>query len=352
MLLVGYRPAMETNLPPRAFEVLHSIVQSYVETGEPVASRAIAQRRRDNLSAATIRNIMADLADSGYLDQPHTSAGRVPTEKAFRHFAESLVASHSTPLELGKLREELYPIDSIEQRASHSSHILTELTRNVGIVAAIPAASQQLDQIELLMLPDRRILMVLVTSDHMVRNRVIKLDQPVTPEDLLSIRNYVNRNFSGWTLTDIRAELNRRLEEESAKYDEILRKLTLLYDKGLLSAGLTPQVYMEGASNLVGLDLHLTSERLRDLFRALEEKKRILQLLDSFLGNDPGRVCVRVGLAEIHPSMRTLSLIGFSVAMPGGLSARFAVLGPMRMNYPRVISAVRGIGQAFESLPQ
>src|SRR5512145_2389970 len=125
---------MDVDLTPRTAEVLQSIVQAYIETGEPVASRSIARRRKDNLSPATIRNIMADLADLGYLDQPHTSAGRVPTAKAFRTFIQTLSASRLAPPDMGRLREELGQHSSLEQRAEHSSHILTELTRNVGIV--------------------------------------------------------------------------------------------------------------------------------------------------------------------------------------------------------------------------
>lgn len=343
---------MEIALPQRTVEVLHSIVQSYIETGEPVASRAIAKSSREPVSPATIRNIMADLADLGFLDQPHTSAGRVPTEKAFRHFAQSLVASRVLGAELSRLREELTPFETMEDRIEHSSHILSQMTRSVSIVAAIPASSQVLDEIELVLLPDRRVLMVVVTLDRVVRNQVVKLDEPVAQDELASIRNYINRNFSGWVLADIRAELGRRLEAESAVYDQLLHKLTLLYDKGLLNVGVTPQIYMEGASNLVGLDLHLTRERLRDLFRALEEKKRILQLLDRFLEGSRGQVHVQVGLAEAHPSMRPLSLIGINVTLPGGMEAKLAVLGPMRMNYPKVMSAVLHLGQAFQSLPQ
>jgi heat-inducible transcriptional repressor len=343
---------MEIALQQRTIDVLHSIVQSYIETGEPVASRAIAKSRHDQVSPATIRNIMADLADLGFLDQPHTSAGRVPTEKAFRHFAQSLAASRVLGTELTRLRDELTPFESMEDRIEHSSHILSQMTRSVSIVAAIPASSQVLDEIELVVLPDRRVLMVVVTLDRMVRNQVVKLDEAVSQDELASIRNYINRNFSGWVLSDVRVELGRRLEAESATYDQLLHKLTLLYDKGLLNIGSTPQIHMEGASNLVGLDLHLTRERLRDLFRALEEKKRILQLLDRFLEGSRGNVQVQVGLADVHPSMRLLSLIGINVVLPGGMEAKLAVLGPMRMNYPKVMSAVLHLGQAFQSLPQ
>jgi heat-inducible transcriptional repressor len=347
-----HRQAMELGLPQRTREVLHSIVQDYIESGEPIASRAIARRRKDGLSAATIRNIMADLADLGYLTQPHTSAGRVPTEKGFRHFAQSVVASRTLAIEMERLRKELHAIETTEARAERTSHLLTELTRNVSIVAAIPASTQTLDQIELVLLPEQRVLMVLVTRDGMVRNQVVKLDEPVTQDELVNIRNYVNRNFDGWVLTKIRVELERRLEQESAAYDHLLHQLELLYAKGLLDVQLTPQIYMEGASNLVGLDLHLTKEKLRDLFRTLEEKKRMLELLDRFLEAGSGEVQVQVGLAGAHPAMRELSLIGVTIVMSGGLATKMAVLGPMRMNYPRVISAVLNVGQALRSLPQ
>jgi heat-inducible transcriptional repressor len=221
------------------------------------------------------------------------------------------------------------------------------MTRGVGIAAAIPEASPALKHIELVALPDRRVLMVVVTRNHEVRNRIVTLDELVSPEELGSIRNYVNRNFAGWTLEAVRRELSSRLDQASATYDEVLRKLTLLYAKGLLDMDSEPEVHTEGASNLVGLDLHLTKEKMRELFRALEEKKRVLELVDRFLAQPAGELAVHVGLGEMHPSMGELSLIGVPVRLEGGLSAVVAVLGPMRMNYGRVMSAVQQMGEAF-----
>ena len=329
-------------------EVLHDIVQSYIDSGEPVASRTISRKGRTELSAATIRNIMADLCDEGYLAQPHTSAGRVPTEKAFRAYVQSLNAGRLLLTELSRMREELRGAVTVEDRIERSSHLLTELTQNVGIAAAIPGLSQALDQIELVSLGDRRVMVVVVTRDRMIRNRVVALDQPVEQRDLESIRNYINRNFGGWMLSEVRLELQRRLDQESATYDAILHKLTTLFSQGMFDIGPDPEIYLDGASNLVGLDLRLTREKMRELFRALEEKKRILHLLDRFLEQPPGQVAVQVGLGDVHPSMRELSLIGVAVEMGGGLCARFAVLGPMRMNYGRVMSAVLHVGQAVQ----
>ncbi|MBV8842602.1 MAG: heat-inducible transcription repressor HrcA [Bryobacterales bacterium] len=336
-------------MTPRNREVLHEIVEAYIATGEPVASRAIARRWHDGLSAASIRNAMADLAEEGFLSQPHTSAGRVPTEQAFRSYVESLSLRKLASVEIERLRSELGMFDTVEARIEHTSRRLTEMTSSVGIAAAIPQSSPALEQVELVGLTAGRVLMVVVTRDQQVRNRVVSLEEAISSDELISIRNYINRNFAGWTIENVRREMASRLEHAAATYDALLKKLTLLYAKGLLDFGPEPEVHMEGASNLFVVDLRLTKEKMRELFRALEEKKRVLELLDRFLEQPSGAIGVHVGLAEIHPSMGQLSLIGVPVILPNGMSAVIAVLGPMRMNYGRVISAVKHVGAAFQN---
>ena len=338
-------------MTPRALEVLNAIVKTYIDTGEPVGSRTISKRRAEPLSAASIRNVMADLAEAGYIEQPHTSAGRVPTDKAFRIYASSLHAGRMAAAVSERLRAQLRGADTVEERVERSSHLLTEMTHNVGIAAAMRSSGEELDQIELLALSDRRVLMVLVTRDKRVRNRVVTIGEPVTQPELDSIRNYVNAHFSGRLLSQARQDLLRLIDRERTMYDAMLRHLTMLCAKGLLEPYPAPEIHMEGASNLVGIDLHLTKEKLRDLLRALEEKKRLKELLDRFVEAPDGEVAVQIGLSEAHPSMKGLSLIGVSIALPGGLSTKIAVLGPMRMDYERVMSAVLGMARAFESLP-
>jgi heat-inducible transcriptional repressor len=314
-----------------------------------VGSRTISKLREDALSPASIRNVMADLADAGYLSQPHTSAGRVPTEKAFQLYVASLQSHRMLTSESDRLRREFSGLDTIGARVERSSYLLMELTRNVGIAAAIPALSQELDQIELVPLSDNRVLMILATRDRMVRNRVVALEEPASADELASIRNYVNRNFAGWQLGAARRELLRRLLEERELYDAALRKLQTLCRKGLLEGDSSPEVHMEGASNLLGLDLHLTRETLRELFGALEQKRRLMELLDRFLEQPRGELAVRVGLEEAHPAMKDLVLIGMTVQLASGLPAKVAVLGPMRMHYERVISAVLETSRALEN---
>jgi heat-inducible transcriptional repressor len=334
-------------LTPRHFEVLHAIVQNYIETGEPVASRTIASKYP--MSSASIRNMMADLLDEGFLSQPHTSAGRVPTERAYQSYVKTLFGNRIIQAELDRLHIEMERAGSVEARLERSSKLLTEITRNFGIAAAIPTENQTLDQVELLALPDRRILMVVITRDRMIRNKMIQVEDHVSQDELVSIRNYINYNFSGWALSNIHRELKRRFELESAAYDAILQRVNILYSKGLLDLGAMPEIHFDGAENLIGLDLHLTRERARELFRALEEKKRILQLLEQFLEGREGEPAIQVGLADVHPSMSELSLIGARFSLPNGLRAHVAVLGPMRMNYSRAVSAVLHVGQAIKS---
>jgi heat-inducible transcriptional repressor len=330
--------------------ILHSIVRAYIDSGEPVGSRTLSRLDRCSLSPATIRNVMADLADNGYLAQPHTSAGRIPTDKAYRDFAGATSPRPLSAEDRKLIYREMQSGETLEERMSTASRVLTEITRNVGIAAALPAAAQELEHVELIALSDRRVLMIVATRDRMVRNRVVKLDRAMTQDDLTQLRNYINSNFSGWSLDKARAELLRRIDEERALYDAMLQRLTLLCSKGFLMADEDPQLAMDGASYLVGLDLHVTRETMRELFRALEEKRQVAALLERFLDSSQGRVGITVGLEEAHPAMRELSLIGMTIDLPSGLRARVAVLGPMRMHYEKVISAVVQIGQTLESL--
>ncbi|MBI3210438.1 MAG: heat-inducible transcription repressor HrcA [Candidatus Solibacter usitatus] len=337
-----------SGLTPRTAEILHAIVHAYIETGEPVASRAISKQTPVHLSPASIRNIMADLSDEGYLSQPHTSAGRIPTTKAIREYVQKLELSRGVSVEASRLRQQIRDMDGVEARMERSSHVLTQISRNMGIAAAIPTENQILHQIELVPLAGKRILMVVVTKDRLVRDKVVNVDFDVSHEDLVSLRNYINYNFSDWTVSAIQTEMRKRLETEQAAYDETLQRLGQLLSKGLLDIGSKQTVHTEGASNLMGADLHLTKEKLRDLFLALEEKKKILDLLERFL-EQHGEVGIQVGLGQVHPSMQELSLIGVTLTLPGGMEAKVAVLGPMRMNYERVMSAVYHVGKALQS---
>lgn len=339
----------------RTAELLHAIVRTYIESGEPVASKDVVLKKDSlrgatALSPATVRNEMAELTEQGYLAQPHSSAGRIPTKKAFEHYIESLAIGRIANAELERLRNELRRPQTVEAQVEQTSRVLSAMTQNIAIAAAIPASSQKLEQVDFVLLPDRRVLMIVATKDHMVRQQVVSIEGRLSQDDLHSIRNYLNREFHGWAIDDIRRELERRLAEERATYDAILSTLTRLYNKGLLDFGLAPEIHLEGASNIVGLDLSLTRDTMRELFRALEEKQRLLELLDVFVEQPAGGTAIQVGLDDLHPAWKDLSLVGAQVTLRGGMSTKIAVLGPLRMNYSRVISAVQLVGRALDGL--
>jgi len=344
---------IDSNLPRRTRQILLSIVRMHIDTGQPVASADVSRLRRHHLRAASIRNIMADLADDGYLQQPHASAGRLPTSKAYRAYVENIPQRRLTAGKVGRLREELGDAGTVEQLLERSSHLLTEMSRGVGIAAVIPNEEQEFEQVELLSLGERRVLMVLVTrgQEKLVRDQVVTLDEAIGQMELDSIRNFLNANYRGWALADLQAELRRRLVQASDAYAHMLRKLVMLYERGMLEAGLEPEIRMEGAANLFAQDLQWTHERLREIFRTLEAKKRILQLLERFLAGSAGQVSFQIGLEEIDPSLDELSLIGLGVRLGGGVPVKFAVLGPLRMDYERAVNAVCGLGQALRAVP-
>lgn len=346
----GGGPNRRSDLSPRSLDILASIVEEYIETGEPVASRTISRLRGKNLSPASIRNIMADLSDEGYLTQPHTSAGRIPTPKAFRLYVRSLPVGKAMSVEGNRLRQEIDRIDGVEAKVERSSQVLTQVSRNMGIAAAIPTKAQILHQVELIALAERRVLMVVVTGDRVVRDKVVLVDRELSADELQTLRNYINAQFSGWTFVDIQRELQARLEAEQSAYDKMLQRVGMLVQRGLFDIGLAPTLHTDGTANLVGVDLHLTREKLRELFWTLDQKRRILDLLERFLESG-GEVGIQVGLGDVHPSMDELSLIGLTVDLPGGMAAKIAVLGPLRMNYERVMAAVYHVGQALQNGP-
>jgi heat-inducible transcriptional repressor len=339
-----------TQTHQRSQSILHAIVEAYIETGEPVASRTIARSGGGQLSPATIRNVMADLCDDGYLAQPHTSAGRIPTVKAIRDYVEHLPPRRFPANDLQRLRSELRRTDSVEARLECTSHLLTEMTRKVGIAAAIPSDGQTLSKVELVLLSGQRVLMIVETRDGIVRNRVVSIEAEVTQDDLNVIRNFLNQTYAGWTLGAVRKHLHASLAQERALYDHLLQKVQVFYEKGLLDMGLTPEVHFEGTSNLVSGDVPISQEQLRGIFRTLEEKKRLLDLLDRFLEQSSSEVVIQVGLGELHPSLQDLSLIGLNIMLPSGMATRVAVLGPIRMNYGQVMSTVYHVGEAIQSI--
>lgn len=342
----------------RGQAVLAALIKEHLVTGEAVGSLVLSDRfsHAYGWSSATIRNVMAELEDAGLVEQPHTSAGRVPTDKGYRYYVDNMIGKAKLS------RADLKAIDaafasnpqelsSPERLMEKASHALSELSENVGIVVSPSLAENRLSHIEFLKLPDKRILVVLVTTSNTIHNKIIRLEETLTQEELERTARYLNTEFSGKSLTQIRIEIVEMMREEKALYDRLLRNAILLCDmslEGEESSG--SEVYIDGASNMLMKPEFVDVDRMRELFRTFEEKSRLLKILNECVSRDfHGDVNVVIGREHASSSMRNCALItapyriGFN-ENPGTLG----VVGPMRIEYSRIMAMVNYMARLIE----
>jgi heat-inducible transcriptional repressor len=336
------------NIGDREREILTAIVETFISTGEPVGSRVLSRASREGLSPATIRNVMADLVDAGYLEQPHTSAGRVPSPAAYRYYVEQLSGkTQLAPTDAGLIEQSLQGVTDVQEFMERTSHVLSLISRNVGVAVAASGPKNALEHVYFSRLGDQKVLAVVVTKSGLVRDRLLRLDLPQA--DLDASARYINENFRGWTLESVRNEIARRVEKERSEYDRLMASVEQLYKQGVLSGDESSQmVFIEGAANLVAGEQD--RRRLQDLLQALEEKQRLVELLGAYLDAKQEAVRVVIGLDEAQPSMRNLVLIGTPARVGGEVMGSLAVIGPTRMDYQHTITAVSYIARLFDKI--
>lgn len=341
--------SFEMRLSPRERTVLTAVVETYIATGEPVASQALARHfgNKDGMSSATIRNVMVSLAEAGLLDQPHTSAGRIPTAQAFRFYVEHLggpQAAILAPQRLEQIEESFAGIGTSQQYLERTSHVLALISSGLGVALA----SQEfhaLEHIHFSRLTGGRVLAVVITKAGSVLDRVLTLDHDLNAAELENAARYLNENFHGWSVERIRIELARRLEAERSEYDRLMRSLEELYRKGALAddGALAPALFVEGVANLLAGETD--RERLRTMLHAVEAKERLIELLNAYVDARQRTVRVVVGLEEAIPELRDFVLIGATARLGAENLGTVAVIGPTRIQYQETINAVSYIAQ-------
>jgi heat-inducible transcriptional repressor len=338
----------EPHIGEREREILTAIVETFISTGEPVGSRTLARSNREGLSPASIRNVMAELSDAGYLEQPHTSAGRVPTTEGYRYYVEQITGNASlAPQEQNMISESLAGISDVQEFMERTSHVLSLISRNVGVTVASSAPKNALEHVYFSRLGDQKVLAVLVTRSGLVRDRVLRLDLPQDDLDLAA--RYINENFRGWTMEAMRTEIARRLEQERSEYDRLMHSIEQLYKQGALAAEQGAEVvFVEGAANLVTADHD--RERLQEMIKTLEEKEKVVQLLGAYLDVKQEAVRVVIGLDQAMPSMQNFVLIGAPARVGKDMMGSLAVIGPTRMDYQHTMNAVSYIARLFDKI--
>jgi heat-inducible transcriptional repressor len=344
----------------RQREILTAIIESYISTGEPISSGTLAQSAFANtMSSATIRNEMADLADAGLLEQPHTSAGRIPSAEAFRLYVGQLNANTTNPSRttLQTSREALHAqIDTsfaglagASALLERTSHVLAALSSGVGLAIGAAASTDLLEHIHFSRLTQRRVLAVVVTRSGMVRDRVLALDHDLSSVQLETAANFLNEHFRGWNIDRVRNELARRIDHELTVYQQFSDAIDLWSRTIPPDAAQQQSVYIDGVVNLIGLpQLPTDRDRLRAMLSALEEKQRLIELLNAYIDTSEQSVRVIFDLEQQDPGMAGLVLIAAPAQISG--DSAVAILGPKRMNYESAINAVSYVAQLLHRI--
>lgn len=351
-----------SNLPDsRGQLILSAIINEHFLTGEPVGSKALAGKfaNASGLSSATIRGVMAELEELGLVEQPHTSAGRVPTDKGYRYYVDNLLGVLSLSNddlsliggEFGIANDFLETPDRLMER---TSQLLSALSNNVGIVVSPSLAQDRLQHIEFVSLSENRVLVVLVSAPNIVHNRIIRLNVAFTREELEQAANYLNSEFAGKSLSEIRAQILTLMHQEKALFDKLLQNAVILCSQSIEddteSLG---EVYIDGTTNILSKKDFADLERLRGLLSTIGERSKLLQILNECVAKDessrPGVVQVIIGSENPTPTLQNCSLISAPYRVGDGSAiGTLSVLGPTRIEYARMISIVSYVARVLE----
>lgn len=330
-------------LNERAQQLLRVLIESYIRDGQPVGSRVLSRDSGLSLSSATIRNVMADLEELGFVTSPHTSAGRVPTDKGYRFFVDTLL--HVRPLEdeaLSEIRRQLEAVqDSSKALVSTASQLLSSVTRLAGVVTLPRTQQASVTQIEFVGLSENRVLVVLVFDDREVQNRIIQLERYYSPDELKRASNFLNEHIRGRTLGQVRAEILRQIQETHEHMNQLMVDAIAVAKKVFdVNPGAEEKLeyVIAGETNLMGVAEMSNVERLRRLFEAFNEKRDFLNLLDHSLKAEG--VQIFIGHESGYRVLDDCTVITAPYAAGDSVMGVLGVIGPTRMAYERVIPIV------------
>ncbi len=336
----GITTASSANpLDDRACVLLKTLVESYIAEGAPVGSRVLSRASGLDLSAATVRNVMADLEDLGFIASPHTSAGRIPTPRGYRFFVDSLLTMQ--PLEQMDHARILAELASAKaqpgQIINQASRLLSDLTQFAGIVIAPRHPSTRIRQIEFIALSDQRVLLVLVTSDGNVQNRILTTDRAYSSAELIEAANTLNQNFVGLELEQMRHRVHDELTRIRADMQALMAAALTASSEALMPR--ESETVISGEKNLLDVeDLSSNMRRLRELFDLFEQRTSLVRLLD--LSQQAAGVSLYIGQESGIATLDECSVVTAPYQVEGQVVGSVGVIGPTRMAYDRVIPIV------------
>jgi heat-inducible transcriptional repressor len=337
----------DDELDGRAREVLREIVMQHISSGEAISSRSLAKCGRFHLSPASLRNVMADLEDLGYLAQPHTSAGRVPTDRGYRYFIEYLMKSRMlTDRERNSIDDQVAHANEIDEMLQLASRIVSHMSDQIGLVFMPTLLQFVVRSVDFVAVAESRVLCVFVGSNGVVINKVVETRVVFNRDELQRISRYITYEFGGMTLDAIRRRLIRMTEEERAQHDEMLQKTLHL---GIEAVGevlpMERDLYVEGAASILTKPEFADAESLRKTFLAIQEKEKLVHLLESCLDEDGLQILI--GGESDFTQVHNFSIVARRYGNQGGPLGMVGIIGPMRMEYARMAPLVDYLGRAL-----
>lgn len=329
---------MREGLTERNKKILEAIIEDYITTAEPVGSRAVTKRHGLSLSPATVRNVMSDLEEMGFLCSPHTSAGRVPTDKAYRFYVDSLLAVGTIDKAERERIRKRYSVAGRDVGAvlRETSLMLSSVSHYMGIVLAPRFSSTIFRHIEFIKLGGRRILAILVAQNGTIQNKLIESEEELVAADLVRMSNYLNELLEGLAVSEVRAKVLEEMQSEKVLYDDLLSRALKLSEQTLEEGG--AQIFMEGQTNILEQPEFADVRRMREVFRAFEEKSQIVNLLDRSLSAQGVQIFIG---SETHLNqMEGLSVVTSTYLTGKNTLGVLGVIGPTRMGYAKVIPIV------------
>jgi heat-inducible transcriptional repressor len=322
----------------RARLLLKTLIERYIADGQPVGSRALSKISGIELSPATIRNVMSDLEDLGFVASPHTSAGRVPTPRGYRFFVDALLTLQPLEADQAEIIQGRMQVAEPQRAIQTAAQLLSSLSHFAGVVVA-PRRQSTFRQVEFMRLSERRVLLIIVTQDGNVQNRILITERPYTPAQLVEAANMLNTHFAGSSFEDARARLHRELSELRS---EIAQLMDAAVAAGAQALEETDPVVISGERNLLGVD-DLASNgdrlhRLRAMFDLFEHKSRLMQLLDA--SSRANGVQIFIGGESTLVPIDELSVVVAPYEADGQVVGTLGVIGPTRMAYERMIPIV------------
>ncbi len=332
----------DVELDKRLSEILATIIRQFISSGVPVGSKAVAEHSPESLSPATVRNCMAELESAGYLKHPHVSAGRVPTDKAYRFYVDRMTGSSRLSPQTEKYIEENLKAGTLspERLMEKISRVLSEVSHHVGLVLGPALEEKLLEHIKFVKLPDQRILAVIVSKPDLVENKIVRLEEEISQAELDRTADYLNGEFRGWSLGTIRLEIFKRLEEMKFLCDQLLSNVAKLLMWGALAEETPGTLFVEGTNKFLDLADFEDVRKFKRLLVTFEEKAKLVKILSACFESKGLGVRIFIGKENSTREMHECALIVAPYRYRNRVVGALGVVGPTRMEYERAITTV------------